>query len=157
MPVQRLPEFACGILLAMRFLERRPVGNAFRIGFYLIAVAGLLSTVHGQWLSLLVLPFAGLIYELASSRSMLARLLSSHALVFLGGASYSIYLLQFPVRNWVRLASSSALHFPDIWGALASPLLLIAFSCLVFHFYEEPLRRLLKRSFAALERRTARN
>ncbi len=77
---------------------------------------------------------------------------SSPSLRFLGGASYSIFLLQFPVRNWIRLITASVLHIKGAVGALASPVILIALSCVVYQYYEEPLRRVLKRLFATLER-----
>jgi len=53
-------------------------------------------------------------------------------LVFLSGASYSIYLLQYPIRNWVRLLCEKVLHVPYVVGSLSSPALLIVISCLVF-------------------------
>jgi peptidoglycan/LPS O-acetylase OafA/YrhL len=77
--------------------------------------------------------------------------LSWRPLVFLGGASYSIYLLQYPIRNWVRLLCEKVLHVPYVVGSLSSPALLIVISCLVFHYYEEAMRRALKRLFASLE------
>jgi peptidoglycan/LPS O-acetylase OafA/YrhL len=153
LPLQRLPEFAIGILLCLRFLHVKPKGSTLRIAGYFAAAALMLALLQGEWLSLLVLPFAGLIYELAAGGTAIARLLSTKLLIFLGGASYSIYLLQFPVRDWVRLAVAHLLPGKETVGALASPILLIAFASLVYTWYEEPLRRLLKSAFAAFERR----
>jgi peptidoglycan/LPS O-acetylase OafA/YrhL len=115
----------------------------------------LLSSVRGRWLSLVIVPFSGLLYELASqsadsSRSWLSWL-TARWLIFLGGASYSIYLLQFPVRNWARFALTPWGPHGNLVGALLSPLLTILTACLVFHWYEEPSRRLLKHWFTMRE------
>ncbi len=154
-PVVRLPEFLLGVLLAQRFMQGAAKSNDWRIAGYLLAAVAVLSTVRGEWLSLVVVPFSGLLYELASqsaSRSWF-RWLSARWLIFLGGASYSIYLLQFPVRNWLRFALTPWGPRGYMVGGLLSPFLTILTACLVFHWYEEPSRRLLKHWFAVRERR----
>ena len=157
-PVVRLPEFLLGILIAQRFMQGAAKSNGWRIAGYLLAAVVLLSTTRGQWLSLAVVPFCGLIYELAASQSggsgrSWFSWLTARWLIFLGGASYSIYLLQFPVRNWVRFALTPWGARGNLVGALLSPFLTILTACLVFHWYEEPSRRVLKHWFAVRERR----
>lgn len=155
-PVVRLPEFVVGVLMAQRFLEGRATFHPKRALAYLLTAVLLLSTLRGDWLSLVVIPFAGLLYELASmtreDRGVVRRGLMSARLVFLGGASYSVYLLQYPIRNWVRAGLAPWGSRGNLVGALLSPLLTIIVSCFVFHFYEEPCRRFLKRWFALRER-----
>jgi peptidoglycan/LPS O-acetylase OafA/YrhL len=154
-PVVRLPEFLLGILLAQQFMQGAAKSNGWRVAGYLVAAVVLLSSVRGRWLSLVIVPFSGLLYELASqsadsSRSWLSWL-TARWLIFLGGASYSIYLLQFPVRNWARFALTPWGPHGNLVGALLSPLLTILTACLVFHWYEEPSRRLLKHWFTMRE------
>jgi peptidoglycan/LPS O-acetylase OafA/YrhL len=155
-PVVRLPEFLLGILLAQRFMQGAAKSNGWRIAGYLLAAVVLLSIVRGEWLSLAIVPFCGLLYELASQSAGGGRSWSSWLtarwLIFLGGASYSIYLLQFPVRNWVRSALTLWRPHGNLVGALLSPFLTILTACLVFHWYEEPSRRLLKHWFSVRER-----
>jgi peptidoglycan/LPS O-acetylase OafA/YrhL len=151
MPLVRLPEFLLGILVALRLIDSPRKGNSLRFGFYLLATLVMLTLLDAPWLSIVTIPYLGLIHELGANEGWLTKILSWRPLVFLGGASYSIYLLQYPIRNWVRLLCHSFLHVPYIVGSLVSPPLLIFISCLVFRYYEEPMRRTLKRAFAALE------
>jgi peptidoglycan/LPS O-acetylase OafA/YrhL len=153
MPLVRLPEFVLGILVALRLIDTPQKRNSLRIGFYLLASLVILSIFDGPWLSLVTLSYLGFIYELGSDNGWLTKVLSWQPLVFLGGASYSIYLLQYPIRNWVRLLCEKVMHAPYLVGSLLSPPLLIFISCLVFQYYEEPARRKLKRFFAAMESR----
>src|SRR5262249_3328032 len=103
LPLIRLPEFLAGVLLGVLLFRSEaeqisPTGHSTRATLAALASILLLSLPIGDWVSLVVLPFAVLIYELAAERSWLARILSGKAMLLLGGASYSIYLLQYPVR-----------------------------------------------------------
>ncbi len=117
-----------------------------------VAVVGLLVALSlplGPWVSLVVLPFAVLAYELALGGSWLARILSTPTMVLLGGASYAVYLLQTPVRQWTHLLFS---HAPAKLAGTDGPftaLALVGFSIFVFLYWEEPLRKVLRRWFAA--------
>jgi peptidoglycan/LPS O-acetylase OafA/YrhL len=148
LPVVRLPEFLLGILIGQHYLETKPVSSNLRTFLSLAAAVAILCTFHGHWLTLSVIPFGLLIYEMAAGGGLIGQRLSARAVVFLGGASYSIYLLQFPVRDWVRAAFLRFDPRGNLLGALISPVLLILVSCLVFHWYEEPSRRLLRNWFA---------
>jgi len=95
-----------------------------------------------------MVPFAVLVYELALGGVWLARILSTRIMVLLGGASYAVYLLQFPVRSWTRVLFS---HFPERIAHLSAPLtplILVLFSIFVFQFCETPSREALRRWFA---------
>jgi peptidoglycan/LPS O-acetylase OafA/YrhL len=160
-PVVRLPEFLIGMLTALRFMESPRESHRWLVAAYAASAVMLLSTVHGEWLSLIILPFSGLLYELAAvsmipAGAAISRWSSSAWLMFLGGASYSIYLLQFPVRNWVRVAFAHSGISGNSVGALISPVLLILLSCVVFPWYEEPSRRMFKKWFAMRESRPTR-
>lgn len=153
LPVLRLPEFLLGMALGLLFL--RSGGKSHHpLWTYgaLLSLLGLLSLPLGEWISLVMVPFAVLIYELARGESRLSKALSTPLMVLLGGASYAIYLLQLPVRDWTRAALSSAPTKVAEIGALGTPLILVLFSVLVFEYWEEPLRRALRRWLAGGKR-----
>ena len=144
LPVLRLPEFLVGVSLGLLFLRS---GQRPRIPqlFYLAAVSAVvvLSLPIGSWVSIVMIPTAFMLYELAFSDGLPVRLLSSRRLVVLGGASYAIYLLQYPVRAWTKVLFSHAGPSFALVGSILTPVLLIALSIAVFRCWEEPLRKLL--------------
>src|SRR5262249_53578298 len=108
----------------------------------------LLTLPIGDWVSLVVLPFAALIYELAAGRSWLVRILSTKTMLLLGGASYSVYLLQYPVRSWVRTIFSVGSPRIASLSAPLTPFILVLLSIGIFLFWEEPVRRRLRKWFS---------
>src|SRR5262249_46456835 len=103
--------------------------------------------------------FAVLIYGLARGASLggrlhILRMLSLPVFVLLGEASYAIYILHVPLRNWMYRILDW-IH-PGVQPSL--PLLLVytlftlAISILVFKVIEEPARRLIRRRFAPVVR-----
>jgi peptidoglycan/LPS O-acetylase OafA/YrhL len=148
LPVLRLPEFLVGMAIGLRRLSQEGHSPSARSPLYLyLAVAGIflaLSFPLGVWVSLVAIPFSVLVYELAAGDTFLVKFLSTRAMVLLGGASYAVYLLQFPVRSWTRVIFQ---HLPNgfaRFGAPATPFILVGFSILVFRFWEEPCRRALR-------------
>ena len=121
----------------------------------LVAVILILCLPIGDWVSLILVPFAFLTYELAFGNVWLAKFLSARFLVLLGGASYAVYLLQYPVRSWVRTVFSQLPARVQPIGALLTPLVLVVFSIFVFVYFEEPLRKLLKRFLGQFVRNEA--
>ena len=81
LPVWRLPEFLLGVVLGLHFLRTdsfrqkpsRPVTVALAVAGILLA----LSLPLGKWVSLVIIPFAVLIYELARGNNWLATILST--------------------------------------------------------------------------------
>jgi peptidoglycan/LPS O-acetylase OafA/YrhL len=152
LPLLRMPEFLLGMAIGLRVLgyERtgRNSGSSLRAGVAVVCALVILSLPLGAWVSLVAIPFAVLVYELATGESLLAKFLSTKAMVLLGGASYAVYLLQFPVRSWTRVIFS---HFPEKFARLGSPLtplILVLVSIVVFKLWEEPSRRTLRSWFA---------
>ena len=159
LPLLRIPEFLLGMAIGLKLLRNEAAGqNAGRPWKVYVAVLGallILSLPLGVWVSLVTIPFAVLVYELAIGGSVLAKFLSKSFMILLGSASYAVYLLQFPVRSWARVLFS---HFPEKLahlGAPLTPLMLILFSILVFKFWEEPCRIALRSWFAAGKLRAA--
>jgi peptidoglycan/LPS O-acetylase OafA/YrhL len=148
LPVLRLPEFLVGMAIGLRYLNQTRDISASRSSLYLyLAVAGIfhfLSLPLGVWVSLVAIPFTVLVYELAAGDTLLVKFLSTRLMLLLGGASYAVYLLQFPVRSWTRVFFQ---HLPNgfaRFGAPATPFILVGFSILVFRFREEPCRWALR-------------
>jgi peptidoglycan/LPS O-acetylase OafA/YrhL len=148
LPVWRLPEFLLGVVLGLYFLRTDAFSQKpSRPATVALAVAGILLALSlplGKWVSLVIIPFAVLIYELACANNWLAMILSTRWMVLLGGASYAIYLLQFPVRAWTRTLFQHFSASVQSLSAPLTPLILIVFSIAVFRFWEEPARRALR-------------
>jgi peptidoglycan/LPS O-acetylase OafA/YrhL len=73
-------------------------------------------------------------------------------MMMLGGAAYSMYLLQFPMRKTMELVFAHWL--PALKNAgppLITPLLLVAVAVVVHLWFEEPVRRGLRQWFARKE------
>jgi peptidoglycan/LPS O-acetylase OafA/YrhL len=152
LPILRIPEFLLGMAIGLMLLRNegigKNVGRPLRVYPAVLCIFAVLSLPLGEWVSLVMVPFAVLVYELALGGVWLARVLSSRIMVLLGGASYAVYLLQFPVRSWARVLFP---YFPTRIAQLSrplTPLILVLFSILVFQFYETPSREALRRWFA---------
>jgi len=159
LPVVRLPEFLAGMIMAVLLLrsprQSEGLSGTIRVVLAVSAAILLLSLPIGPGVSFVILPFALLIYELAAGTGWLVRLLSSKAMLLLGGASYSVYLLQYPVRSWVRVLFSAGPPAVSSLGAPLTPLILILISILVFLLWEEPMRRAIRKWFAGSKRQSA--
>jgi peptidoglycan/LPS O-acetylase OafA/YrhL len=99
----------------------------------------------------LILP---MILGLAAGRGPLARILGTRLFVMLGGASYSLYIIHWPLwyeAKWLL----AKLHLnPDsdtvFWIITVG--VLIPASCLCFRFIEEPANKRLRRRFSSVRR-----
>jgi hypothetical protein len=81
MPVLRIPEFLLGAVLGLRFLRDKtaqgPTSRPLRLYPAVLGTLAVLSIPLGDWVSLLILPFSVLVYELARGGSGLAKFLST--------------------------------------------------------------------------------
>jgi peptidoglycan/LPS O-acetylase OafA/YrhL len=141
LPLLRLPEFYVGMLLA-RYQPKRSFSGRLPLFISVTAAVLLLVLNTHRFVTLIIIPFAAIIWLLANEYSLLGRLLESKLLVLLGGASYAIYLLQVPMRNWLVTGTVSRT------GELASahfyiPLLILVGIC-IFLGFEQPARRLIR-------------
>jgi len=154
LPIWRIPEFLLGVVLGLYFLRRRLASSTARDLKVVLIVAGAflaLSLPLGPWVSIVMIPFAALIYELSQANNWLATILSTRLMVLLGGASYAIYLLQYPVRSWVKTIFARLPGIMQPLGTPLTPVFLILFSIAVFVFFEEPARRVLRVKFASFK------
>jgi peptidoglycan/LPS O-acetylase OafA/YrhL len=149
LPVLCLPEFLLGMVLGALFMQKRSF-NPDSTSEDWLTFAGivpccvLIAAGVGSYLSSLaaLLCFGWAIYRLADGRGWLTNFLSSKGMLLLGGASFSIYLLQSLIRDSAhRLLLRS---HPGL-DAVLSPFILITLSCLIFLFYEEPMRDLVRK------------
>ena len=150
LPIIRFPEFLLGMLMGNYFVRFGSVAR--RPYFALLAILASilsLSITAGLWVGIVVLPFAVLLYSLASSRDAITAFFSHPMTFLLGGASYAVYLLQLPVRDWVRSLFSRTTPFFIQLSAPLTPVILVLFSILVFRYLEEPLRKTIRRGLAA--------
>jgi peptidoglycan/LPS O-acetylase OafA/YrhL len=96
------------------------------------------------------LPLYGcVIVGLALGGGLIVRVLSHPVLTLLGNASYSMYILHYPVFAWLNagpVRQKFSFNRMVGIGRMATYLtILIALSMLVFRTIEEPLHRRLKR------------
>jgi len=149
LPLLRLAEFGYGMLLCRVFLELNtdataPAYSDLAIAVNLTIIGAIFSMpLNYLWTSVSTVLFGLLICQLASSRARLCASLSTKTMSLLGGASYSIYLLQGPVRAWVK----ALIHSGGV-GELINPIILLALSVLVFFYFEEPAKQSIMRRSA---------
>jgi peptidoglycan/LPS O-acetylase OafA/YrhL len=158
LPLLRLPEFLLGMALGNLFIRRQSARSSVAITLLAaLTAAVLLSAPIGQAVALVIIPFSVLLYQLADPSNAIGVLLSRGPMLLLGGASYSVYLLQAPVRDWVRVLSTKLLGGGARFATPLTPVLLTLFSIVVFKLWEEPWRRGLRRWLRTSARPAARD
>jgi peptidoglycan/LPS O-acetylase OafA/YrhL len=115
-----------------------------------VALLLLMCATASAWAPTLATIIVGcLILSIAlGGKTALARLFSHPSLVLLGAASYSLYILQFPVREIVRFALA---EYGDMLSRLLYIPILIMFSIFIFKFFEEKIRISLRHWRARLQ------
>jgi peptidoglycan/LPS O-acetylase OafA/YrhL len=166
-PIVRLPEFLLGILLgrlylgaewppSVRALLGSPAGatalsaGAAALALALLAASGSIPypLVHN---GLLAPVFALLIVSLAPGRGALAACLATPAMVLLGEASYSLYLIHVPLGViWDKIVHP--LMGPRYAGTLRDWSAFVAFAVAAsigcYRFVERPLQKRVLRAIA---------
>jgi peptidoglycan/LPS O-acetylase OafA/YrhL len=147
-PLLRLPEFLIGIISCRIYLAMRSKwtgrGQTFYVTGGLLYLAAILSAVHIPYLVLhngfLAPASALLIIGLALGGGAVATFLSRPTVVFLGAASYSMYIIHYPVHRWLEY-----FHWHHgIGPSLVYFALVIITASLAFHFVEEPMSRIVR-------------
>lgn len=156
-PLLRLPEFCMGVVLALLYRSIPANSRLWRRGAYLyvpagLAILGVLANgdsipyplVHD---GLLAPAYAMVIFGLALEGGILVRLLSMPVLVFLGNASYSMYILHAPVYAWMGIGFRRVLHVEPhgiVW-LISYVSAVVGLSSLFFRKAEEPAHRWLRK------------
>ena len=157
-PIFRLPEFLLGIVTARIYLR---IQHGFRgRGYYLylpaLAAAAIILThanrvayplMHNGILAPLS---ACVVLGLALGGGALARILSIPLVVFLGGASFSMYILHLPHWSWMAWTLD---HLHASWhrgwlGMVVYLVIVVVLSGLVFKHLEQPASFFLKRKLS---------
>jgi peptidoglycan/LPS O-acetylase OafA/YrhL len=164
-PLFRVPEFMIGILLSLLHKEletkysagmlTRPGTAATYSGLSLITAILLLDgriPFILRYNGIADLAFAAIIFGLAASRGLLHKLLSLPILVLLGEASYSVYIFQTPLFDYLRpllqrLAISNRAERILVFTAYV--LVLVGLSVACFKYVETPIRRQITRWYAS--------
>jgi peptidoglycan/LPS O-acetylase OafA/YrhL len=156
-PLLNLPAFCIGIVTG-RIYDRLHGMNSPFVGrgyyFYvpgllldLLAIARANSVPYPLYHDALLTPVHALvILGLALGGGVLPQLLSLQPMVFLGNASYAIYILHRPIADWVNLLARKLFPAePDGPGVTALYVaFVICLSAIVFKFVEEPANLILK-------------
>jgi peptidoglycan/LPS O-acetylase OafA/YrhL len=158
-PLCRLPEFIAGMALGRLMLLRggpRIRGAALTLSTLAVIAASLLLAAlgpHCPWFLAVsggITPlFAILIWNLTVDESLLTRLLAWSPLVFLGEASYAVYILHLPLRHFSdsainRLAPASLTQtmfdIPSYWVLILYIAMVLGVCSLVYRWFELPAR-----------------
>ncbi|MCC7015976.1 MAG: acyltransferase [Rhodospirillales bacterium] len=154
-PVLHLSDFLMGILAARGFAflseRERFVGRGQWLYLPALAATGALIVfpwVVPDWISLnsaLRPANALLLIGLALEGGAVARLLSLPPVVYLGKASYALYILHIPFLWWYK---GCVFHLygivPGALLALVYAVFVVAVSAAVFHYFEEPANAYLR-------------
>lgn len=139
LPVLRWLEFLFGILLCLGASDSRglvvKISRPIFVVVVIVSIFILLATASTRHeASYATLLFGVLIVQLASGMNAITTFLSSKVLILLGGASYALYILQGPIREWLRFLLKNPLD------AALNPFVAIGVSVVVFLYFEEPMR-----------------
>jgi peptidoglycan/LPS O-acetylase OafA/YrhL len=160
-PLLRLPDFCIGIVLGRVYnlLVRRKsrlLGRGYWLylaGFVLegFAIAYGKTLPHLWLMNGLFTPFHSLvILGLAFGGGPLAKMLSSRPLVFLGNASYAMFILHAPVFLYLNYFAYRFFHRVKL-GGVPDLVLYLSLVCLVSaiinQYFEEPVNRFLRSRF----------
>jgi peptidoglycan/LPS O-acetylase OafA/YrhL len=146
LPPVRLHAFLLGMALGVLFLDRRGVASALDrwaapVGLVSgLLLAGLVRTSHQELMCTLLLPSFGLLIWGLAHGGFPARLLSLPPLVFLGDASYALYILQAPIMGYFALLDPA----PGKLFMLVHIAVLVGVTALL-HWNERPLAAWLRR------------
>lgn len=150
-PIARLFEFVSGLILGLIFIEKSEGESSKKIRFFTILELLSLTTffvllqlstqlsigaVRGGFF---IPVWCLLIFVFAYQRGFPSKLLSNKYLVHLGEISFSFYMIHQLVIRYLDFY-----HFGDITRLLISFLVTLLLSKLVYHFYEEPLRKRIR-------------
>jgi peptidoglycan/LPS O-acetylase OafA/YrhL len=152
-PLFRLPEFILGIVLGKTWMRR----GTSRLDSYFPALAVAAAFVLLAFLAMdvpkqffyngTIVPLVMiLLYSLASSEAGLSKFLSRRSVIALGEASYSLYILHWPIWDISVFVLTRRFGFAE----KGFPLFLVTLFCaifvslIVFRYLEKPGNRYLK-------------
>lgn len=157
LPISRLPEFLLGITVGIVFLRRReacaivmrlPLGVCLLLAALLLAVAYVHQDIFAVQITYAPC-WALLLMAGALGRGWAARMLASRPAVALGEASYSLYLLHWPIWYWLTRLTGMSFSEPaqasSILLCAAYASLCIAASLISMRWLEKPARDFIRK------------
>ncbi len=158
-PIPHLPEFFTGVGLGNYYLlrlKRNPgakvlPGNGLWTYASVFGSIALLCLPANRWTGVIVIAFAALLFGLAAEKTLLSRFLSTKLILLGGGISYSIYLVQIPVKTWVQLITAPMHLNSEAIRFLITATALIGVSLILFKAVEDPARKVLRGIFSRME------
>jgi peptidoglycan/LPS O-acetylase OafA/YrhL len=161
-PLVRLPEFLIGVTAGVLWMQRDRGSlqlPAYMAEFSFVVLLAVLCIpmneayiMNGACAPLITLIILGL----AAGQGPMARLLGTKIFVALGGASFSLYILHWPVWHGVK-AVLDRMHLSldaNVMFWLITLAVLLPASYVAFHFIEEPINKYLRTRFSARLART---
>lgn len=165
-PIARLPEFCAGVLLARIFASLKQTNASLAGRGYWLYLPGLalemlaiLAAKHLHYIFLnngLLLPVHALvILGFAFGGGSVHKALSLRWMVFLGDASYTMYIFHGPIKYWMEgLTKRLQLPIGGTWTGIFYVTFVLVFSCAFYHWIERPTNHYLRRRLGArIERR----
>jgi peptidoglycan/LPS O-acetylase OafA/YrhL len=151
-PLVRLPEFLAGLLLGRLFVGtegRLEARRADRLVLAALAGVGLAIVLRMPYVLLhtggLAVPFALIVWALASERGRIAAWLGSRPMVILGEASFALYILHVPAfRIMEGWAAGRGMPVGTVGFAFQAIAGLILVSLVVYRLFEVPMRRWIR-------------
>jgi peptidoglycan/LPS O-acetylase OafA/YrhL len=154
-PPFRLPEFSFGLLSGRLLLTGRLAGRQTVVRWSAAAAFALILLISARpglvpgalEVSLLAPLFALVIFALGSGALPTFEWLNGPVPVLLGRASYAVYILHQPFKTlFLAIAKRVGLDSPSA-GLLIAYLIVLELTCIgLFHWFEDPLRRLITRA-----------
>jgi len=156
-PLLRLPDFCIGILVCRIYDELR-LRNSYLLGkgYWLYLPGVLLEVLALSNSNALPLPFVqnGLLLPLHSliilgfalGGGVCSRLLSTSPVVFLGNASYAMYIVHVPLLFWMNKITKRLFGLKPsglVW-MLCYLVVVVCVSSVLFKVLEQPANRILK-------------
>jgi peptidoglycan/LPS O-acetylase OafA/YrhL len=159
----RLPEFLAGVTMGnyfsramVRTCQDPKTANLAHGGWftYTGTALGIATLCHApwRWSSLIVIPGSLFIFGLASENTAISRALSSKWMIFGGGISYSLYLIQISAKE-ISTWLAACLGYGSIAGlSVIMCVVLLTMSLTLFLGVEQPARNALRKFFAGGKR-----
>jgi len=144
LPILRFPEFLLGIFGCSFFIKKgqnlklNPFYTNLILSIVIILILFLACNINQGTINqtgLVTISMFFLIYFLSTNQSLYSSILQHKYLILLGNASFAIYILQAPVRNYYNY-----LQLPN-YMIILYPFVLIFFSILIYLKLEHPINK----------------
>jgi peptidoglycan/LPS O-acetylase OafA/YrhL len=144
--IRCLAEFTMGILL----FSLKRLTNSGKLVSYLLLAVGLsmfLIIMITDALPILVpLSFSALLYGTLITNNPIAKTFSLRPFVLLGDISYSMYLVHYFVREWMKILFLNNSNYAPLWWILLYLIVVLGVSYILYRFLEIPARKLLSKT-----------